>query len=94
MINYKGNPFYLDDEAVAWVENTLAGLSLEEKCGQLFCVLYGGFENENEKINAILAPGGAMFRPMDAETAVATCHTIQKGSKVPMLIAANLEKFN
>lgn len=92
MIKIKEKPFYLDDESVSWVYKTLSELSLEEKCGQLFCVLYGGFEREHERISEILSPGGAMFRPMEIDTAVKTCHTIQKSAKVPMLIAANLEK--
>ena len=40
MIDLKANPFYLDDEAIAWVENTLAAMTTEEKAGQLFCVLF------------------------------------------------------
>lgn len=92
MFDLKAKPFYLDDSAIDWIKNTLSGMNIEEKCGQLFCVLYGGFENEHERINSILSPGGAMFRPMDVETAVNTCRTIQQTSKIPMLIAANLEK--
>ena len=30
-------PFNLDDSGIAWVEATLAGLSLTDKVGQLFC---------------------------------------------------------
>ena len=38
MIDLRAKPFYLDDEAVRWVEETKARLSLEDKVGQLFCV--------------------------------------------------------
>ena len=37
MIDFKGNPFYLNDQRIAWVRDTLASMSLEEKVGQLFC---------------------------------------------------------
>ena len=30
-MNYKEKPFYLDDVDIAWVENTLENMSLEEK---------------------------------------------------------------
>ena len=32
-------PFYLDDEAIAWVEDTLESLTVDEKIGQLFVPL-------------------------------------------------------
>lgn len=31
----KANPFYLSDEGCKWVEETIAGMTLEEKIGQL-----------------------------------------------------------
>lgn len=39
-IDLRGNPFYLDDEAVKWVEDTLSGMTVRQKAGQLFCVLF------------------------------------------------------
>ena len=39
MTNLKSKPFYLNDEDIDWVENTLSNLSLEEKIGQLFCLI-------------------------------------------------------
>jgi beta-N-acetylhexosaminidase len=35
-VDLEAAPFNLDDDAVAWVESTLAGMSPEEKIGQLF----------------------------------------------------------
>ena len=40
MINLWEKPFYLDEEAVAWVEKTRESMTTEEKAGQLFCVLF------------------------------------------------------
>ena len=37
MVDLKAKPFYLDDEACAWVRGTLAGMTDLEKIGQLFC---------------------------------------------------------
>ena len=30
MVDLRANPFFLDDEGVAWVKNTIAGMTLEE----------------------------------------------------------------
>ena len=35
-IDLKSKPFYLSDEDIKWVEDTLAGLTLDEKIGQVF----------------------------------------------------------
>lgn len=35
MVDMKANPFYLSDEGCKWVEETIAGMTLEEKIGQL-----------------------------------------------------------
>lgn len=86
-------PFYLSDEKIVWVENTLNSLSLEEKVGQLFCVNFReGEEEEMEYVYSILSPGGCMYRTIPMEKAINFTHKIAKKSKVPMLVAANLEK--
>lgn len=36
MIDLKAKPYYLDDEGVRWVAETIASMTLEEKIGQLF----------------------------------------------------------
>ena len=33
MVDLKAAPFNLDDEAVAWVRDTIANMTLEEKIG-------------------------------------------------------------
>lgn len=92
MINLKTAPFYLSGEDILWVEETLAGMSTEDKIGQLFC-LTGG-EKSLDKLGRFIGkyrPGAYMNRVSDAKT-TSLCHeTLQKSSKVPMLIAANLE---
>ena len=93
MIDLKATPFYLDDEAVAWVEKTLAGMTVEEKAGQLFCVLFKEAKPEEfDYVYSILSPGGCMYRVVPTARAVAASRALQDRSKVPLLIAANLEK--
>ena len=36
MVDLKAKPYCLPDEDVRWVEETIAGMTLEEKVGQLF----------------------------------------------------------
>lgn len=39
MVNLREKPFYLDDDGVKWVEDTIASMTLDEKVGQLFVLL-------------------------------------------------------
>lgn len=92
-INLREKPFYLDDEAIAWVEQTRERLSLEDKVGQLFCVLYRqGTQEEIDRIGRVLKPGGAMYRSISMERAVRLTNQLQAQSDLPLLLAANLEK--
>ena len=46
-INLKTKPFYLSDEDIKWVEDTLANLTLDEKIGQVFVdMLWNNTEEE------------------------------------------------
>ena len=40
LVDLKAKPFYLSDEDIAWVENTIAEMTTEEKIGQLFINLF------------------------------------------------------
>lgn len=46
MIDLKGCPFYLKDEDISWIRNTIDAMSLEEKIGQLFCMNIRDFSDE------------------------------------------------
>ncbi len=93
MIDLKGNPFYLDEEGIAWVKDTLAGMTTEEKAGQLFCVLFKEAKKEEfDYVYDILSPGACMYRVVPAQSAVEATNTLQERSRIPLLIAANLEK--
>ena len=86
-------PFSLDDEAVAWVEATLAGLSDEDKVGQLFCGI--ALQTDAEELDRTLAvcrPGGVMFRPGSVEGAVGYANLLAERLPIPPLVAANLER--
>ncbi len=91
--SFKDKPFYLSDEDVKWVKETYSDMSSQERIGQLFCLV--AYDSNEENLTNLLntyKPGGLMCRPMAAEETVATVTFLQEKSKLPMLIAANLEK--
>ena len=50
MVNLKAKPYLLSDEDIKWVEDTIAGMSDEEKVGQLFFQLTVGQDEEYLKV--------------------------------------------
>ena len=93
MIDLKAKPFYLSDEDCAWVKDMLASMTVEEKAGQLFCVLFKEAKQEEfDYIFKILQPGGCMYRVVPTERAIAATRKLYDLCKIPPLIAANLEK--
>lgn len=93
MIDLKGKPFYLNDEDIQWVESTLAGMTEEEKIGQLFCLI--AYDNNHDLLKSFAVnykAGGVMCRPMPATENVDAVRILQENSRIPMLIAANLER--
>lgn len=91
-IDLKAKPFYLEDEDIKWVEDTLAELSLDEKIGQVFVdMLWNNNEEEiKERINKY-GMGGFRYSNMPADKLYEQNMTIQNTSKIPALIAANIE---
>ncbi|MGV8849192.1 MAG: glycoside hydrolase family 3 protein [Propionibacteriaceae bacterium] len=86
-------PFSLDDDGIAWVESTLAGLDTKAKVGQLFCGIATNFAEEAlDATLRICTPGGVMYRPCSTEEAVTYSNLLRAKIAIPMLVAANLEK--
>lgn len=92
MINLKSNPFFLKDSDIRWVENTLKNMTIEEKIGQLFCM--AGFTTDKDALYRLtndIGIGGMMYRPDHAMTVREAHNHLQSNSKIPLLLAANLE---
>ncbi len=88
----KKKPFYLTEEQIDWVEQVKADMTLEEKLGQLFCAnIREGTLEEIEGLMDLIPLGGVMYRPLPTERAIEITNYL-KQSKVPMLIAADLER--
>ena len=91
-VNLKSKPFFLDDEAVLWVNRTLSEMSEEDKIHHLFClVLYDDSEEYCDYLAKTIRPGGFMNRVMPMEQCISAINRMQHKSKIPMLVAANLE---
>lgn len=94
MVDVRKSPFFLNEEQAAWVESTRDSLSLEEKAGQLFCVMGGDYAPDVLKgMVAAGKIGGILFRPVKpCEDVRAEYAPLDAAAKVPLLKAANLEE--
>lgn len=92
MIDLKATPFYLNDEQIKWVNDTLDSMTLEEKAGQVFCPM--GFAGDEESLRhpvCELGVGAMMYRPGPKADIQETHRKIQSMAKIPLLLAANTE---
>jgi beta-N-acetylhexosaminidase len=85
-------PFFLSDADVEWVETTLDGMSVDDKIGQVFCLVsYGADEKALRHMAETLKVGSVMCRRGPVGDVLSTAGLLQGHSEVPMLLAANLE---
>lgn len=93
-MDLKANPFYLIEEELAQVNQTLAAMTDDEKLGQLFCVMGGDYYMERLREMAAHGQiGGVLFRPVrPGEEIRADLDALDAVAKVPLLKAANLEE--
>ena len=92
MVNLKANPYYLSDEDIAWVQNTIASMTDEEKVGQLFFQLTMGIQEDYLKeLMDKYHLGGCRYNNMPAMAVQMQNATLQNHAKVPLFIACNTE---
>lgn len=92
-VDLRKAPFCLGEEAILWVENTQKEMNLDDKVGQLFCVCCReGTREEVEWIYQTLNPGTILLRQLKMDELSDYSKMIHAKSKVPLLVAANLEK--
>lgn len=92
MIDFKGNPFYLNDRQIGWVKDTLASMTVEEKVGQLFCPISYS-PDPGYLMGALLRHkiGGMLFKTSPSAQVRAAHAFANANSRIPLLFAANLE---
>ena len=92
MTDLKAKPYCLSDEDIAWVKNTIAGMTDEEKVGQLFFQLTAGItEDYLKELMEKYHLGGCRYNNMPGMAVKMQNATLQKYAKVPVFIACNTE---
>ncbi len=92
MDELRENPFYLNNEDIDWIRNTLGGMSIDDKIGQLFCLVgYASDEQYFSYITKELKVGGLMCRAMPKVEVLETVSMLQENSEVPVFVSANFE---
>lgn len=92
MMDFRKKPFYLSDRDIAWVENTLASMTVREKIGQVFCLT--GMSTDTAELAALVRawhPGAFMYRAGDGSDIQKAYQAMSGVAKVPMLFPCNLE---
>lgn len=88
----KEKPFYLDDGQIAFVEQELSEMTLDEKIGQLFLPI--NYMEEGQELREFVKrfqPAGLMNRPAPGKKNQDKHRMIQEEAKIPMFIPANIE---
>ena len=94
MVDLRAKPFYLNDEEIRWVEDTIASMSLDERLSQLFVLLKGVPGVNEEQIKALMEsarPGGMRWQGGDKKTVALQNALFQKYSRVPVFVAGNCD---
>lgn len=98
LVNLSAKPYNLSAAQIKWVEDTIAGMSDEEKVGQLFTNLFffgaSAFSGDNLSNSQILAKyhiGGARYMGGKSTQVQALLNELQSESKIPLLVAANCD---
>lgn len=98
LVDLKAKPYNLNDDAIKWVENTIASMTDEEKVGQLFTNLFffgkdqfSGNTLTNKEILEKYHIGGARYQGGSAKQVQELINSLQKDSKIPLLVAANCD---
>jgi len=93
MVDLRAKPYYLNDEDIAWVENTIASMTDEEKVGQLFWQLC--LSDDERYLSHLMGTyhlGGCRYNGMPGQKVLNQNRAIQKHSKIPAFIACNPEQ--
>lgn len=91
-MNLREKPFYLSDSDIAWVDSTLAGMTTDEKIGQVFCLT--DIITDPEALKNLVRqyhPGAFMYRTGAGREIQNAYRAMQEASDIPMLLPCNLE---
>lgn len=92
MVNLKAKPYYLTDEDIKWVKDTISNMTDEEKVGQLFFQLTAGIDEDYLKeLMEKYHLGGCRYNNMPGIAVQNQNRILQKYAKIPLFIACNTE---
>jgi beta-N-acetylhexosaminidase len=98
LVDLTAAPYNLDAGQLAWVEDTLASMTLDEQVGQLFTNLFffgadsfSGNPYTAEEIVEKFHVGIARYHGGTAESVQGLLNRLQSASRIPLLIAANCD---
>lgn len=98
LVDLTAAPYNLDEGQIAWVEEILANMTLDEQVGQLFTNLFffgedtfSGNPYTAEQIIEKFHIGVARYHGGTSEKVQELLNRLQKASKIPLLIAANCD---
>ena len=91
-VNLKAIPYCLSDEDIAWVESTIAGMTDEEKVGQLFFD-NRGMASDEELIELVTKYhiGGYRYNGIKSDRVQHQVRVLQTNAQIPLFIACNTE---
>lgn len=92
MVDLTARPYFLDEDGIRWVRDTIAGMSTEEKIGQLFFNM--GSSRDEDYLRMTVEKyhiGGVRYNPGPSGEIRQQNYILQKYAKVPLLIACNTE---
>lgn len=97
-VDLTAKPYNLNEEQIKWVNDTIASMTDEEKVGQLFTNLfffgkdeYSGNELTNKEILDKYHIGAARYQGGTAKQVQDLINSLQKDTKIPLLVAANCD---
>ncbi len=98
LVDLTAAPYNLDDAQIAWVEQTLDSMTLDEQVGQLFTNLFffgadsfSGNPYTAEEILEKFHIGIARYHGGTAEKVQGLLNRLQAASKIPLLVAVNCD---
>lgn len=92
MVNLREKPYYLKDEDIRWVEDTIASMTDEEKIGQLFVNMVTSRKPEDlENVVKNYHVGAIRYHNTSPDELYEQNRILQEHSRIPLLIASNCE---
>ena len=93
MVDLRKKPYYLSEEQIQWVEDTINSMTIEEKIGQLFVNMVTDRSPEALKeVVDTYHPGAIRYQNAPADVLYDQNKTLQEASRIPLLIASNCEQ--